>query len=424
MTIRLFAKRPGPERASGARFSGLLVAGLLVSACAETPKAPAPAPGGAARSTPPRDTAIVAPEALRVAGLEIRPSQRVAWRDTWQVSARLVLDPASTQAIGSLVEGRVTQVLVQAGDRVRRGQVLVTIHSHELLDAYNALAQTTAGRAEADNAAQLAAATTARSERLYAVRAGSLADLERARAARVASEAGQHRATAELARAREMVSHLRPSGAVPTGVDPGDVLVRAPFDGIIVAREAQPGSVVAPGASLITVSRVGSLLVAMRLPEAALGAARIGSDVQFTVPAYPERLFTGRVTHVTPTLDSLSRTAEVFAAVDNRAGELRAQMTVAAAVMGPPRDQVVVVPIDAVQDFEGDTIVVTSSPHGAGLRLEAVRVRVGRRAAGLAEVVAGLAPGTAVVGGGAAVAKAEILRQRDARGGGAGGSSQ
>jgi hypothetical protein len=59
--------------------------------------------------------------------------------------------------------------------------------------------------------------------------------------------------------------------------------------------------------------------------------------------------------------------------------------------------------------------VVTGEKRGGGLVLEAIRVRVGRRAAGMAEIVSGIAPGTAVIGDGAAVAKAEILRQRDAR---------
>jgi membrane fusion protein, heavy metal efflux system len=355
-----------------------------------------------------RDTAFLSAEALRT-------SKRIAWRESWQLPARLVLDPATTQALGSIVEGRVTQVLVQAGDRVVRGQVLVTIHSHELTDAQNDLAQATAGRAEADNAAQLAASAAARAERLYSAQAGSLAELERARAAKVAADAGVRRAAAQFERSAELVSHLRPKGVLRAGIDPEDVLVRAPFDGVVVARDAEPGSVVLPGAHLVSVSRTGTLLLSMQLPEAALGSAAIGSAVQFTVPAYPGRTFTARVTRVAPTLDSLSRTAAVYALVDNRSGSLRGEMTAAAEVFGMPRDSVTVVPVNAIQDFEGDTVVVTGMKRDSGLVLEAVRVRVGRRAAGMAEITTGLNAGVFVVGDGAAVAKAEILRQRDAR---------
>ena len=305
-----------------------------------------------------------------MSGVTVQPALRVAWRDAWQLPARLVLDPTSTQALGSIVEGRVTQVRVQPGDRVRRGQVLVTIHSHELTSAQNELQQAQAGRTEADNAAQLAVTAASRAERLYAAQAGSLAELERARAARTAAEAGQRRATAEYQRAAEMVSHLRPPGAIQTGIDPEDVLVRAPFDGVVVARHAEPGSVVTPGASLVTVSRTGELLLALHVPEAALGAARLGSDVQFVVPAYPGRAFRARVTRVSPTLDSLSRTADVFATVDNRGGELRGEMSAAAEVFGVARDSVTAVPIGAIQDFDGDTIVVTGVRRAGGMLLK------------------------------------------------------
>lgn len=407
------------RRVSRAVLARHLRAGLATSTCAMLlgcggEKAAPPTP--VASTTPAaRDTAFLTAEALASSGVTLQAAQRIAWRDAWQLSARLVLDPTSTQALGSIVEGRVTAVRVQPGDRVRRGQVLVTIHSHELTSAHNELQQAIAGRSEADNTTQLAATAAARAERLFAAQAGSLADLERARATRTAAEAGQRRANAEFERASEIVAHLRPPGAIQKGVDPEDVLVRAPFDGVIVARHAEPGEVVTPGAPLVTVSRTGQILLAMSVPEAALAAARIGSEVQFSVPAYPGRAFTGRVTRVSPLLDSLSRTADVYAAVDNRSGELRGEMTAAASVFGIPRDSAVAVPIGAIQDFEGDTVVVTGLKRGTGLLLEAIRVRVGRRAGGMAEVTRGLAVGVPVVGVSAAVAKAEILRQRDAR---------
>ncbi len=404
------------------RVMGVVLAGCVgLGACGSATKsdAPASAPAGVQR-----DTALLRAEGVSSSGVATQPARRMAWRESWQLPARLVLDPTTTQALGSIVEGRITQVRVQAGDRVSRGQVLVTIHSHELTSAHNELQQAIAGKSEAENSAQLTATALARAERLYVAQAGSLADLERARAARTAAEAGQRRANAEYVRAAEIVAHLRPPGAVQRGVDPEDVLVRAPFDGVVVARDAEPGAVVTPGASLVTVSRTGQVLLAMHVPEAALGAARVGSEVQFTVPAFPGRAFAARVTRVSPALDSLTRTAEVFAAVDNRRGELRSAMSADATIFGLERDSVTAVPIGAIQDFEGDTVVVTGTPRGGGLLLEAVRVRVGRRAAGVAEVVSGLPAGAPVVITSAALAKSEIQRQRDARSGAAEGDHE
>ena len=65
-----------------------------------------------------------------------------------------------------------------------------------------------------------------------------------------------------------------------------------------------------------------------------------------------------------------------------------------------------------MQAFEGDTVVITAHERPGGLALEAVPVRIGRRAAERAEVLGGLAVGTPVVAEGASVAKAELLRRR------------
>jgi membrane fusion protein, heavy metal efflux system len=407
-------RRVRSARRAAAAHAALLIAAGLVTACGDARK-PVPTPeSAAAHVSPPRDTAYVDSAALAMSGFTTIEVKTVPWRDAWQLPGRLMLDPTTTQPLGSIVEGRVTQVLVQPGDRVRRGQVLVTIHSHELTDALNMLAQARAGRAEAANTAQLAAVALSRNERLYAAQAGSLADLERARAANTAALEGQKRAAAELHRATELVEHLHPTGPMGRGIDPEDVIVRAPFDGVLVSRQAQPGSVVLPGASLATVSRVANVLLELRVPEAALAAAKVGSEVSFSVPAFPGRTFNARITRVSPALDSLTRTADVYARVQNGGSELRPEMTASAELFGLARDSVVAVPVAAIQDFEGDTIVVSGVRRGRGMLLEAIRVRIGRRSGGMAEVKAGLRAGVQVIGDRAAIARAEILRQRDA----------
>ncbi len=370
------------------------------------------------------DTALLTAEAARVAGFKTDTARLVPWRAVWAAPARLVLDPTTTQPLGSIVEGRVVRVLAQPGDRVRRDQVLVILHSDEMLDARNRLAQAQATKAQAASDLRYAQSATARAERLYAAKAGALADLERARNAQSDARASSARADAELSYANEYVAHLVGRGPIPAGVDEHEVLVRAPYDGVVTTRDAQPGSVVAVGAPLVTVGRLGTLGLMMRLPEQALGAARVGATVRFTVPAYPNRAFTARVVRVAPALDSASRTAEVLATVPNARGELKAEMTAAAELLGTAGASVLAVSDAAVQEFQGDTVVVTQRPgpgNAGGVVLQALPVRAGRRAQGLAEIVAGLAPGAAVVTEGAGIAKAEIQRRRDQRSGGGGG---
>jgi cobalt-zinc-cadmium efflux system membrane fusion protein len=383
-----------------------LATSALLAACSGTPQVEHPSPAAE------RDTAVLSAEAVRLARFSIVPAASAPWHETWTVPARLVLDPNTTQGLGAIAEGRVSRVLVRVGDPVRAGQVLVALHSHEMMDARSSLAKAQAADAEAESALHLAASAAERAERLHALKALSLADLERARTAHAQAEAARAQARAELGRAEAMRDHLIGTGPVPAGVDEHEVLIRSPIDGIVVSREAQPGSVVLVGAPLVTVSPASSLVLVMRLPERALGAAKVGSTVRFSVDAYPGERFDARITRLAPTLDTLTRTVEAQAQVLRGAERLRAEMYANADLVGAAGSPALTIPATAVQAMEGDTVVITGERLGEGMQIEAVRVRVGRRTPELAEIITGLADGTPVITDGAAIAKAELLRRR------------
>jgi cobalt-zinc-cadmium efflux system membrane fusion protein len=385
---------------------------ILAGACGgNEPAVEAP---GAVAETP--DTALLSAAAVRIGGFEVAQATLQAWADSWRGPARLVLDPAGTQVLGAIAEGRITRVEVMPGDHVRAGQVLVALHSHEMMDARAALAQAQAD--ETGTAADLSAAESAagRAERLYAAKAASLADLERSRAALADARAMHAGAAAELKRARAMVAHLVGAGPTVAHADEHEVLIRSPIDGVVVSRRAQPGEVALVGAPLVTVSRLSRLALLVNVPEAELAAARPGAEVRFKVTAYPDRMFSARVVRVAPAVDTLTRTVEVQASVDDTEGALRAEMFADAEILGLPGDTVVVVPSAAVQLMDERPVVITAAQRGEGMLLEAVPVRVGRRTRDLTEVVAGLEPGQSLVVGGAAVAKAEIIRRREREG--------
>lgn len=386
------------------RTLAALAAALTLAACG---KGGGEQTAQAAPAGPPADTVLLSARAVAIAGFGTARAERTPWREVWRAPARLTLDPVTTHTLGSIVEGRVSSVLVLPGDRVQAGQVLASIHSHELLSAQSALANAEAGAREAENRLQLAGTEAARAERLYAVKAMSMADLERARAARVSAAATNDQARSELTRAREYLAHLG-------GATGHEVLVRSPIAGVVVSRSVQPGMVVLPGAPLLVVGRPGSLVLVMQLPEKALAAARVGAPVRFAVASYPDRGFDAEVVRVAPVIDTLSRTVDVTARVRDPDGALRAEMFAQAELLGPPGDSALIIPAGAVQDFDGDTAVIAAERRGEGVKLSAVRVRIGRRDAQRAEVVAGLSPGTNIVVQGAAVAKAEILRRRGA----------
>lgn len=368
----------------------------------------------AMKAAPPADTASLSPRAVEIGGFATAPVEVTAWRDAWRVPGRLTLDPAATHTLGSIVEGRIGKVLVHPGDRVAAGQVLVTLHSHEMLDATAALSRARAGHAQAESALRLATDAAARAERLYAAKALSLADLERARAEREQAESLRDQAAAELERATEFHGHLVGEGPVPAGVSTHEALVRSPIAGIVVSRDAEPGAVALVGAPLVTVTRLASLSLSLRLPEEAIAAARTGAKVRFTTPAYPDRSFEATVQRVAPAVDPQTRTIEVVARVRNADGALRPEMYVDAEVMSDAGGETLVVPSEAVQLLDGEEVVITAEPRDGGLFIEAVRVRTGRRSIAATEILAGVEAGREVLTRGAATAKAELLRRREA----------
>ena len=366
------------------------------------------------------DTALLSSESLRIGGFELAAATEEPWRDAWQLAARVTLDPASTQPLGSIVEGRVLEVRVFPGDRVRAGDVLVAVHSHEVMDARQQLVAARAGATSADSAATTAESAAARAERLLAAKAISLGEVERTRAARTAALGARDAARAEYERAIAFLDHLVGSGT-PPGTDEHAALLRAPFDGVVTGREVQPGQVVLVGQPLVAVARDAALGVLMRLPEEASAEVAVGAPVRFTVPAFAGRIFEARVTRVAPVVDSMSRAIEVFArATGDAQRALRAEMTADAELLGNGSSKALSVPAMSVQVMEGDTVVIRATRLGEGMLLEAVPVRLGRRTSLRMEILGGIVSGDSVLAKGAAVGKSEILRRQSGGEGGHG----
>ena len=394
------------------RLPALLALCAAAAACGnDTPKADAATPKAPAAA--PRDTAVLSGESVKIGGFTMTPVRREAWTDVVTGPARVALDPANTEPIGSIVEGRVVQVYVMPGDRVAKGQVLMAIHSHEMMDARAGLARARAGLVTAQANQRVASSAAERAERLYNLKALALAELERARAAREDGDAMLEAARAELVRADAMVDHLVGGGDLPKDYDEHWVLVRAPIAGQVVTREAEPGNVVLIGAPLVTVSRTSSLVLVTNLPDKSASAVKVGALVQFTTNATGAEVFRARVTRVYPAIDTLTRTIEVHAAIiGENMVRLRPEMFATAEIVSGATTATVIVPAAAIQGFDGDTVVIHAEPRGTGTFLEAVRVRVGRLTRDRAEILAGIDTGKAVVVQGAAVAKAEILKRR------------
>jgi membrane fusion protein (multidrug efflux system) len=100
--------------------------------------------------------------------------------------------------------------------------------------------------------------------------------------------------------------------------------ITAPFDGIVTDRLVHPGALVGPGADpvMLVIQEVAHLRLVVPVPEEDSGGIVRGAQVQFHVPAYPERTYSGVVARIAHSLDQKTRTMAVELDVVNRDSSL------------------------------------------------------------------------------------------------------
>jgi RND family efflux transporter MFP subunit len=268
---------------------------------------------------------------------------------------------------------RVTQLLVDVGQQVQKGELLLAL-DHRSLDSD--LAQANANVQQAQAGAELALSKYTRGQSLVEGHYISASNLDELRAARAQAEAqlGTARAVRDTAALRRSYAELR-----------------APDAGLISKRLVQPGQVVAAGSELLRLIRQNRLEWRADLPEAQLAQVRVGQDVILDGSGVH-----GRVRAVTPGVDSSTRTGTAYVDLPQPK-----QVQPGAYVQGRiliGRGAGLVVPISAVlrRDGHAYVFVVRDGKHATR-----VRVEPGSSDGGQVEIHSGLKAGEQVVSAGA-----------------------
>jgi cobalt-zinc-cadmium efflux system membrane fusion protein len=320
------------------------------------------------------------------------------------VPGQLVPNEDRTARLGAPAGGRVIAVQVRPGDRVARGQLLVTLQSPEAGAAQSDLAKARAELSSRQAQAVYAKSARDRAERLLALRAIPRQDYERAVADDELARNAVAQAEAELTRARTSADQLGAS-ASPSG----EISLRAPLAGVVLARTAVPGTVIEPGAPLAVITDPATLWLTVNAPEALAGAFRPGGALRFAVPAYAGETFVAYVDAVGAGLDPGTRTLPVRARVDNRTGRLKPEMIATVTASGGPPIAATIVPDGAVQMLKGTPVVFLARPRPNGdAQFESREVEVGSRDGTRAAITRGLSAGDVVVTRGAFAVKAQF----------------
>lgn len=238
------------------------------------------------------------------------------------------LDPYEEVRVFPRVSGFVKWIGVDRGSVVRKGQLIATLTAPEIV-AQKAEAQAKLLSAENQRIAGEAklAADESTYERLkVASRTPGVISDEELETAEKAAEADRARVVALHNTAEAARANLRSAAEME-----GYLRITAPFDGVVTKRNVHPGALVGPSGgpaapSMLRIEQVAHLRLVVAIPEIYVGGVEKGAKVNFTVPAFPGRTFTGTVARVADSMDAPTRTMPVEMDVWNPSGALHSGM--------------------------------------------------------------------------------------------------
>lgn len=330
-------------------------------------------------------------------------SQRAAGAQAAVLNASGYVTARRRATISSKITGKVVEVNVEEGMAVKEGQVLARLDDSSAKAALGlAQAQMTASEhAVTENQIHLkqAGINLDRAKKLYSSGAGPETDVEQAQLDVDTTKARITLLDEQVKVAQQQVN------VAQTDLD--NTIIRSPFSGIAVTKDAQPGEMVSPVSAgggftrtgICTVVDMKSLEIDVDVNESYIGRVKPGQDVSATLDAYPDWQIPARVITLVPTADRQKATVEVriaFKALDPRIlPDMGIKVTfLAEADPNAPRTQAaMLVPKAAVKTDNGSTVVFLVK----GDVVERRAVRVGGADGDRVEVIAGLAPGDRVV---------------------------
>lgn len=309
---------------------------------------------------------VVSERAAALMSVQVWPVERLGVSGEVRLSGTIGYDETQVHDVVVRTEGQVERLYVNYENAaVRRGQRLADVYSPAIQAASLELLQ-----------AQRAA------------RAGGMPELVEAAASQLLS----------LGVSRAQVDRILESGEPARTVS-----VFSPADGIVAELATRQGEWLMAGGRLMRVNGLGQVWAQFEAYERDLARLRVGTPVQFTVEAFPGRVFSGTVAFIDPIIDGARRTARVRVQVPNPGGVLKPGMLVRGQGGGRADDAsaALVIPATAPLLTGQRALVYVQVPGTDRPTFEPRQVTLGERKGAHWEVSEGLAEGELVVVNGA-----------------------
>lgn len=358
-------------------------------------------------------TATAVPESLT-------PIRQVRVATAAQTEAARVISASGTLAaddqfvLGTKVIGRLGEITVDLGSRVKKGQAIARIDQSdyrlrvEQADAALQQSRVRLGLPASGNSDQLVveqtslvrqAAAVLKEARLSHDRMVELwdrkliarAELDTA-VSQLAVAEGRYQDALEEVRNRQAVLVQRRSELEIARQQLADTVIVSPIDGAVSERQAAVGQYLPAGAPVVTLVRTHPLRLRLAVPEREAGVVRVGQTVDLTIEGDTNK-YQGRVARLSPAIAENNRTLMIEAEVPNGQGALRPGSFAKADIVIEAGQKIVTVPRDSIITFAGIEKVLMVVEEKAVEK----RVRTGRRIGEQVEVTEGIVAGNQVI---------------------------
>ena len=312
--------------------------------------------------------------------VEAYATQSTELRQTVVASGR-VITPQRV-SVASKVIGRVKSIPVAEGEKVTRGQLLIQLDSQDEL-ASIAQAETSVDQAQAKLRQQREVALPAAIEGLKKAEADvrqlqmqfeRIADLKK-RNFVSQMQLDDARRNLDVALSQKQTAALQVQTNQTNGGDTALTLagvaqaranlsllrvrleqddIRAPSDGVLIARNIEPGNIVQPGASLMSLAVSGEMQIEIQLDEKNLAKLAVGQKALASADAFPDKKFEAVVNYINPGIDATRGSVEVKLRIIKPPDYLRQDMTVSVDIQTARKNAALVVPTEAIRDATSD----------------------------------------------------------------------
>jgi len=276
-----------------------------------------------------------------------------------QVSVREVgvVDPVTKVEVKSVVSGRVLSLSVREGAVVKAGDVLATIEPD--VNQAQSLSDVQASVREFDLKLQDAEREFTMQKTLFDQ---GLVGRDPFRAAEIKRDQA-----ADNLRAAKMRYQIVEDRGIPISGNASsqNARVTSPMSGVVIKRGVELGETVTSGVSsfnagtvLFTVADLKSLIIRVNLNEVDIAKVHVGQPARISLDAYPQKVFTGKVSFVAPSAELVEKIKvfKVEVTLDELGDSFRTGMSANVEILGEKRDKAISIPLEALQKREGQTV--------------------------------------------------------------------